>query len=149
MSEPRARSLQMSRFSRRSKPGAWFGCFFFPGWSQVKLPLNSRIEVCCAAGMEDDPHPEVEEMHSSRIEDCDPEAHGFVAFLKIPSRPIREGSSLVEGRASPSRNRVSGLIHTYVEISTYTPKSRYLWMSSKPILQKISFLILFSTGLLS
>ena len=45
---------------------------FFPGWSQDKRPLNFRIEDCCAGGMGDDPYPEVEDVHSSRIEECKP-----------------------------------------------------------------------------
>ena len=43
---------------------------FFLVWSQVKRPMNSRIEDCCAGGMGDDPHPEIEDVHGSRIEYC-------------------------------------------------------------------------------
>ena len=39
---------------------------------QVERHWNSRIEDCCAGGMGDDPYPEIEDMHCSRIEDCDP-----------------------------------------------------------------------------
>ena len=45
---------------------------FFPAWSHVKRPLNSRIEDRCAGGMGDDPYPEIEDVHSSRTEDCEP-----------------------------------------------------------------------------
>ena len=45
---------------------------FFPGWSQVKLPVNSRNEDCCARRMGDDPCPEIEDVRSSSIEDCEP-----------------------------------------------------------------------------
>ena len=44
----------------------------FTGWSKVKHPLNSRIEDCCAGGVGGDPYPEIEDVHSSRIEDCEP-----------------------------------------------------------------------------
>ena len=30
---------------------------------------------------------EIEDLDKSRIEDCDPQTHGFVEFLKIISRP--------------------------------------------------------------
>ena len=43
-----------------------------PAWSQVKRPLNSSIEDCCARSVGDDPYPEIEDVHSSRIEDCAP-----------------------------------------------------------------------------
>ena len=80
----------------------------FPRWSQVKRTLNPRIEGCCAGGIGDDPYPEIEDVHSSRIEDCDIQADGVVAFLKSASKPTRgEGSSLAGGRSGPPRDKVS------------------------------------------
>ena len=61
--------LQILRFFRASKPCAEFR---FPGWCQVNRLLNFRIEDCCAGGMGDNPYPEIEDVHSSRIEDCEP-----------------------------------------------------------------------------
>ena len=59
---------QILRFSGKSTPCAWFR---FPGWSQVKRPLKSRIADCCAGGMEDDPYTESEDEHSFSIDDCE------------------------------------------------------------------------------
>ena len=67
--------------------GAMRTISFLPGGSQVKRPLNPRIEDCCAGGMGDDPYPEIEEVHSSRIEDFDSQTHCFMASLKITSKP--------------------------------------------------------------
>ena len=61
--------LQILRFHGKSKSCAWFR---FPGWSQVKRPLNSRCEDCWAGGMGDGPNPETEDVNSPRIEDCEP-----------------------------------------------------------------------------
>ena len=68
------------------------------------------LRTAAPEGWGDDPYSEFEEVHDSRIEDCDPQAHGFVALLKITSTPIREVSSLAGGRPSPARNRVSDLM---------------------------------------
>ena len=43
--------------------------FDFTGWSQVKRLVNSRMEGCC---MGNDPYPEIEDVHSSGIEACEP-----------------------------------------------------------------------------
>ena len=42
-----------------------------PGWCEVERPLNSRIENYGARGMGDDPYPEIEDVRSSRREDCE------------------------------------------------------------------------------
>ena len=60
------------------------------------------------------------------------QAHGFVVFLKIPSKPIRGGSSLDGGRLNSARNRVSDLISTFwLDESNGIPKLSYIWVSSK------------------
>ena len=63
-----------------------------------------------------DPYPEIEDAHSSRIEDCEPMRMASLHFLKISSNSIREGSSLAGGRPSPARNKVSDLINIYVAL---------------------------------
>ena len=45
---------------------------FFPAGSQVERRWNSRFWDGCAGGLGDDPYPEIEDAHSSRIEDCEP-----------------------------------------------------------------------------
>ena len=53
---------------------------FFQADLRLSARLNSRIEDCRGGGMRDDPYAEIEDVHSSQIEDCDPQAHGFVDF---------------------------------------------------------------------
>ena len=44
---------------------------FFPARSQVERHWNSRIEDCYSGWLGDDPHPEIGDAHSSRIDDCE------------------------------------------------------------------------------
>ena len=67
---------------------------FFPGWSQVKRTLNSRVEDCGAGGMGNDPYPEIEDVHSSRIEDCEPMPMAslhFYDYIQTTLRRIKLG----------------------------------------------------------
>ena len=70
------KNFRKRRFTQGLDGGSSFACqaydFVVPAGSQVERRWNSRIEDCCARALGDDPYPEIKDVHSSRIEDCDP-----------------------------------------------------------------------------
>ena len=66
--------------------------------------LNSRIEDCCAGGMGDDPYPEIVDVHSSRIEDCEPIRMASLHYGRLhPNQFERDQAWLEEYQAQPER----------------------------------------------
>ena len=83
----------------------------FPARSQVAHQWNSRFEDCCARWLGDDPYPEIEDVHSSGIEDCEPMrtvSLYFEDYIQTSLRRIKFGWR----KPIAARNRVSDLIST-------------------------------------
>ena len=119
--------------------------FIFPGWSQTKRPLNSRIEDCCAGGMGDAPHPEIEDVHSSSMRIASPRAW-LRRLFEDCIKAEKDQAWLEEDRVQPETGYPTQYVR-YVEINPGKLQLRYRWMSSKHVLLEISLPILFHTCL--
>ena len=88
--------------------------------------------------MGDDPNPETEDVHSSRIEDREPMRMASLHFGRLHTSKIEMDQAWPEeGQAQPERGYPTYYIRC-VEINPSIPNLRYRWVSSKDILIKYS-----------
>ena len=97
MSERGPPWLQILTFSRISKPCAWSrSSRLVSGQAPTDLQnwgLLLQTDV-------DDPYPEIEDVHSSRIEDCEPTRMASLQFRKLhPNQIEKDQASLEEDQA--------------------------------------------------
>ena len=85
----------------------------------------------------DDPYPEIEDVHSSRIEDCDPMRTVSFYFGRLHPSQFEEDQLRLEEDQSQPEARYPTEYPRYGEINQGVPKLSYLWMSSRPIRLKI------------
>ena len=65
------------------------------------LPDLRLIEDCCARWLGDDPYPEIEDVHSSRIEDCEPMRQVSLYVRRLHQIRLEEYQVWLEEGQSP------------------------------------------------
>ena len=96
--------------------------------------------------MGDGPSPESEDVHSSRVEDCEPMRMTLLKFCTLHPNQFEKDQAWLEEDQAQAETWYPTQCIRYVEIIQGISKMRYLWMSSRPIRLKRLLLILFPTS---